>query len=161
MVLKHLFVPETKCLKNNVHTPKGKKANLKSFTLAKLWGGEFKYKIIVTLWMLNKMKAMSLYFVMRDNSLKVILHRMLISDKGKMSNSTVKNSGSHHLNQVIRELWLVMEQTELCIIWWDVVRRADYLFSSITAKDTVPKSNHKKKWKNANSFYKICVICIV
>ena len=70
------------------------------------------------------MKTMSLYFVMRDNSLRVILHRTLISDKGKMSNSTEKNSGSHHFNQVIRELWLVMEQTELCITWWDVVRRA-------------------------------------
>ena len=75
-----------------------------------------------------------------------------------MSNSTVKNSGSHHLNQLIK-LWLVMEQTELCITWWDVVRRAEYLFSSNTAKDMVPKSNHKKKWKDANSFYKIFVTC--
>ena len=83
MVLGHLFVPERECLKNNVDTSKGKKANLKSFTLARLWGGQFKYKIIVTLRMLNKMKTMSLYFVMRDNSLKVILRRMLISDKGK------------------------------------------------------------------------------
>lgn len=156
MVLGHLFVPERKCLKNNVHTSKGKKDSLKSFTLARLWpgrrGGQFKYKIIVTLWMLNKMKTMSLYFVMKNYSLKVIRHRMLISDKGKMSNSTVKNSGSHHLNHVVRELWLVMEQTELCVTWWDVVRRAECLFSSITAKDTVPKSNHKKKWKDANSF---------
>ena len=53
MVLGHLFAPERKGLKNNMHTSKGKKDSLKSFTLARLWagrrGGQFKYKIIVTL----------------------------------------------------------------------------------------------------------------
>ena len=39
MVLGHLFEPERKGLKNNMHTSKGKKDSLKSFTLARLWAG--------------------------------------------------------------------------------------------------------------------------